>query len=468
MKSVSFLLVLAVISSVCNAQDVSFKATTPKITKGKPNTFIGTTGDQIATSLLASKTPALLWGSVPASAITKICQMIVKTGRLQYTAKVSGDWGGTENLKLKVVATGGCGAAPDSSGTQFVFTDNYGRKSAIVCPNNAKKSGCGVYMTGSDVDRLYKKRLELEQHLSLTNSSGDHQAARRFLLGDCKEEAGKGAIGGAITGVLGVGGCLGLGPLAPFCVVGVLGVSAQLGAAAGCVSACFPGDATVQTSTGETKMMSQLQIGDKVGTLKNGRLEFSEIYAFGHRDLEQKSDFVNLELSHSKTLELSRLHFVPTLLKAGGVEFKRAQDVLVGDVLTASSPTNNSIMTPFPVTRISIVTKPGLYNPLTLQGTIVVNGVAASVHSEWFLDALFDALGLTVYLPAAYQAILSPARLLYTLLGHDSYLALYKWIDARINVAEFGTENGGKIAAAALLASGIASLRLTKKTRNFA
>ncbi|EFJ17687.1 hypothetical protein SELMODRAFT_420557 [Selaginella moellendorffii] len=190
---VTFILV-AVISSVCNAQDLSFTATTPGLTKGKPNTFIGTTGDEIASSLLASKTPAMLWGSVPASAITNVCQKISQTGRQEYTAKIDGDWGGSEDLKLKVT---------NSSGTQFVFTDNYGRKSAIVCPSNAGGSGCGVYMTGSDVDSIYNKRLELV-----------------------------------------------------------------------CSSQTLPA----------IRQIRQLEDSCLVGTLKNGRLDFSEIYAFGHRD----------------------------------------------------------------------------------------------------------------------------------------------------------------------------------------
>lgn len=51
----------------------------------------------------------------------------------------------------------------------------------------------------------------------------------------------------------------------------------------------------------------------------------------------------------------------------------------------------------------------GLFNPLTLGGSILVNDVAASVHSEWFLDDLFDSLKLTALLPAAYQ-VSTPAH----------------------------------------------------------
>lgn len=58
----------------------------------------------------------------------------------------------------------------------------------------------------------------------------------------------------------------------------------------------------------------------------------------------------------------------------------------------------------------------GLYNPFTLSGTILVDGVLASVHSEWFLDnAWGEALGLTPFLPtdvtrqALYIAPQSPS-----------------------------------------------------------
>ena len=54
---------------------------------------------------------------------------------------------------------------------------------------------------------------------------------------------------------------------------------------------------------------------------------------------------------------------------------------------------------------VSHVVEQGLYAPMTLGGTVIVNGVAASVHSEWFLDGLFDFLGQTHMLPSAYQVL---------------------------------------------------------------
>ena len=55
-----------------------------------------------------------------------------------------------------------------------------------------------------------------------------------------------------------------------------------------------------------------------------------------------------------------------------------------------------------------------------LQGAdLVVDGVVASCHSEWFLDALVPA-SMVRYLPAIYEATLTPVYWLYRLVGAAS------------------------------------------------
>ena len=48
-----------------------------------------------------------------------------------------------------------------------------------------------------------------------------------------------------------------------------------------------------------------------------------------------------------------------------------------------------------------------------MNGTIVVDGVVASAHSDWFLDGIVSADTQT----KVYQAILAPVRLAYQALG---------------------------------------------------
>lgn len=138
----------------------------------------------------------------------------------------------------------------------------------------------------------------------------------------------------------------------------------------------------------------------------------------------------------------------------------------VGDIMWAQASTHAAELSPYLVTDISTVEKQGLYNPFTLGGTIIVNGVAASAHSEWFLDGAFDALGLTHWIPSAYQMVLAPMRLAYYGLGKQAYLDLYLRLDALVDVAQFGTKFGGPVvtAAAGLGSSIIAALLIFKSS----
>lgn len=445
------------------SQDLTLSAITPSISSsptGVPNTFIGAVGSQIASSLLASGTPALLWAVVPSDSINAACQLIVNTGTHTITASVNDEWGGgSEQLTLQLVATGGCLAASDASGTEFVFADNFGRTSAIVCPSNAGSSGCAVFMTGDDITAFY--------------SSGGGSKRKLLALVPGRKMLDCSAQGAAIGGLIGLGtgaltalGCGYLTVYAPFCLAGVLGIEIIFGAlgGSGCIptTSCFPGDAMVQTVDGLMKPMFELALGDKVAVLSHVKkaIVYEDVYAFGHKDSNAITTFFEIGMapvfsnlqSHSKTLQLTGLHFVPTSADVRGhVFFKRAQDIRVGDLVWGTNHSDhrfagdqeNQVAVPYRVTEISSTWKLGLYNPFTLSGMIVVDGVAASVHSDWFLDKTFDTLGLSHWLPATYQFVLLPIRTLYLVLGKNRYVCIYNWLDASLDVATFGTHYGG-------------------------
>jgi hypothetical protein len=58
-----------------------------------------------------------------------------------------------------------------------------------------------------------------------------------------------------------------------------------------------------------------------------------------------------------------------------------------------------------------------------------VDGVVASVHSEWILDPLLDFFGRPDLLPKLYQAVLGPVRLAYRVLGPQRFGILDAWLD---------------------------------------
>jgi hypothetical protein len=128
------------------------------------------------------------------------------------------------------------------------------------------------------------------------------------------------------------------------------------------------------------------------------------------------------------------------------VLYKRAEDIEIGDRMWAQAEEKDTSAAVYVVKRIDTVVKQGVYNPSTLGGTIIVNGVVASSHSDWFLDSVFEAMGVTHWLPAAYQLILLPARVLYAVVGKDAYIRMYEHVDSLIDIAHFGTHHGAQFA----------------------
>lgn len=188
-----------------------------------------------------------------------------------------------------------------------------------------------------------------------------------------------------------------------------------------CPSGCFPEDAMVQTAQG-SKNMSDLRVGDHVLTVNTaGDLVFEEIYFFGHADPKAFSPMVQLLIQDSNStasmIELSPDHFLHTCPELRPCLWSQstaayAATVVEGAYVWAATDSLNIGR----VVSSRFVPKRGLYNPYTLSGNIVVNGVAASAHSSWVLDPWTPDC-YKKYLPSIYQAIFVVGRLLYHTFG---------------------------------------------------
>lgn len=177
--------------------------------------------------------------------------------------------------------------------------------------------------------------------------------------------------------------------------------------------ACFPADATVELEGHRTKQMDHLRVGDRVLTADG---TYADVYVLSHQNPELSSQFIRLTLEDGRFLEASPNHFVKVSGNCDGVSVDaRAKDVEVGACMFGMGV--GKATTQLRVTETTPVWKKGIYNPFTLPGNLVVNGVVASSHSDWFLDDYADALGFTHLLPSIYQAVLMPARGLYWLAG---------------------------------------------------
>jgi len=133
---------------------------------------------------------------------------------------------------------------------------------------------------------------------------------------------------------------------------------------------CFPGDATVVLGDGSVSEMTQLNIGDVVLSAPG---KYSQVYLFSHRHSGVLTEHVEVSLADYENgpgLTLTAGHH----LRVNGL-LKPASDIRVGDTLETVYGVKS-------VSSLRRVSKEGLYNPHTMEGTIVVNGVICSTYTE--------------------------------------------------------------------------------------
>lgn len=165
-------------------------------------------------------------------------------------------------------------------------------------------------------------------------------------------------------------------------------------------SVCFPGSAQIELESGEVKAVEDVCIGDRV--LVSGGA-YSEVYLFTHRDSKTVYNFYRIKVSSGAVISLTGTHYI---VVDGGL--KTAKSVQVGDMLTLGNGTVDV------VTEIGREHMRGLFNPHTLDGTIVVDGIVASTFTKSVL-------------PSAGEALLSPVRALFKWRVFDGLLgAMFK------------------------------------------
>jgi hypothetical protein len=136
-------------------------------------------------------------------------------------------------------------------------------------------------------------------------------------------------------------------------------------------SKCFPGSARVELESGSTVAMSALRVGDRV-RVSGG--SFSDVFFFSHRDADAVSAFVRIT-THTTSLSLTHGH----LLYVNG-KLSQARTVAVGDEVAVAMPGAQRVSEA--VTAVAEHKAGGLYNPHTIDGRLVVNGIVTSCVTD--------------------------------------------------------------------------------------
>jgi len=136
---------------------------------------------------------------------------------------------------------------------------------------------------------------------------------------------------------------------------------------------CFSSDATVQLESGVTIPLPALKLGDKVRVNEN---EFSEVFFLGHWDHTSIStNFVEIRLEDDNKLVVSRGHMIYVNNKLVQAKHAKVGDTMV--TVEAKHSKNVMIMEIKDGVRVR-----GLYNPHTMHGDLVVNGIRVSTFTN--------------------------------------------------------------------------------------
>jgi len=147
------------------------------------------------------------------------------------------------------------------------------------------------------------------------------------------------------------------------------------------ISLCFPATSVAMTPTGN-KMMKELAIGDTVRVVTpEGRVEWSQVCGWLHREPTKSATYVRISTSR-RSVVISPAHLL-AIVRNGAIEFVPASEVRPGTALLEcdTNPTASNVWGN-PVTKMEVVEAEGVYAPLTVSGTIVVDGVAASCYAD--------------------------------------------------------------------------------------
>lgn len=145
-------------------------------------------------------------------------------------------------------------------------------------------------------------------------------------------------------------------------------------------SGCFASDSTVQTETGEIRRLSQLKVGEKILSVNtDGETVFSEVIMFLDRDVNQTREFVQIKANGGATIRTTPAHLLPVWKPhQHETKYLYADQVEENDFLLVNV---NNNLEPQRVTEVRAVLSRGFIAPLTREGTVIVDSIAASCYA---------------------------------------------------------------------------------------
>jgi Hint module len=169
---------------------------------------------------------------------------------------------------------------------------------------------------------------------------------------------------------------------------------------------CFSGSETVSLESGESKLISEVVVGDRILSADAaGKMAYSEVIAVPHAKNEIQARFIQLVTDSGRDVKMTGLHMVPagscstTTTATGSLPLVYASAVKTGDCIKTVDGLER-------VVEVKESVSKGIYSVVTMEEFVVVNGVVASPFaiSHVFANVYYNVLRvLYAYLPSAFH-----------------------------------------------------------------
>jgi len=136
---------------------------------------------------------------------------------------------------------------------------------------------------------------------------------------------------------------------------------------------------TVETQNRGVIGVTDVQQGDmlKAWSVAESREIFSPFTGYSHFDADAFASYIELITASEKRLKMTTTHLMAKLNADDQTEFVHASQIQVGDrILTSGGQIEN-------VARLDESVEKGVYAPLTVEGTVIVNNMVASCYANY-------------------------------------------------------------------------------------
>ena len=158
---------------------------------------------------------------------------------------------------------------------------------------------------------------------------------------------------------------------------------------------CFPASATLADVARRRRQMESLLLGEEVQVITDKGVTSKPVITFIHRQPDLFQEFLQITtLRYKKILKITEDHLI-FVEKNGKEAAIPARDVKIGDMVYVKVG-GQEMLEKDAVQCVSIVFEKGVYAPVTLSGTILVNDVNTSCYFDvlshvWFHRAMVAA-----------------------------------------------------------------------------